>query len=242
MVVQMFGDTNVGRVRKVNQDSIYFDEQRAAGIVADGIGGRKGGEIASGIVAQEFARFLQRTERLAAKRVPETYAALLEEINTKIYTFGERYKDLQGLGTTATAMQFVDDQLFVAHCGDSRAYLFVDDHLFRLTIDHNLASAIKHGWIDAKSVPQKTKRDILTRGVGLADYLDVDIYQLKVSVGQIFLACSDGLSDMVDDRKILKILRTTNKLSSLPRLLIKEACDRGGRDNITVLVSKVVEL
>ena len=243
MNVRMFGETAVGVVRKSNQDSIFYDERRRAGIVADGIGGRKGGDVASGIVVQEFARFIQGSKaRMHVQEVPERYAALLEDINDKIFSFGERYREMNGLGTTATAIQFIEQQVFIPHCGDSRAYLFAHDHLFQLTIDHNVANAIRHGWIDPAALPHNTKKNVLTRGVGLARSIEVDVYRMPVATQQIFLLCSDGLSDMVDNKKILKIIRD-NKHSThnLPELLIKEACASGGRDNITVLIAEVAE-
>ena len=239
--VRMFGETSVGVVRKSNQDSIFYDERAQAGVVADGIGGRKGGDVASGIVIQEFARFIQsRKAHMTTAQAPDLYALLLEEINNKIFSFGERYREMSGLGTTATAIQFVGQQVFIPHCGDSRAYLFMHDHLFQLTIDHNVASSIHHGWLDPAALPHNTKQSVLTRGVGLARTIEIDVYRLAVAVPQIFLLCSDGLSDMVDDRRILKILRH-NKRSAhhLPSLLIKEACARGGRDNVTVLICEV---
>lgn len=242
--VRMFGETSVGVVRKSNQDSIFYDERAQAGVVADGIGGRKGGDVASGIVIQEFARFIQgRKARMTAAQVPDLYASLLEDINTKIFSFGERYREMGGLGTTATMIQFVGQQVFIPHCGDSRAYLFVRDHLFQLTIDHNVANSIHHGWIDPSAVPHNTKKSVLTRGVGLARTIDIDVYRLPVAERQMFLLCSDGLSDMVDDRKILKILRNHKHVAHhLPSLLIKEACARGGRDNITVLICEVASV
>ena len=239
--VRMFGETAVGVVRKSNQDSIFYNELGQVGVVADGIGGRKGGDVASGIVIQEFARFIQeRKARMQAAQVPELYAALLDDINTKIFSLGERYREMSGLGTTATAIQFAGQQVFIPHCGDSRAYLFTRDHLFQLTIDHNVASSIHHGWLDPSAVPQHTRKSVLTRGVGLARTIEIDVYRLPVAARQIFLLCSDGLSDMVDDRKIGKILRNNQRTARhLPSLLIEEACARGGRDNVTVLVCEV---
>ena len=114
------------------------------------------------------------------------------------------------------------------------------DHLFQLTIDHNVSSSIHHGWLDPSAVPQNTKKSVLTRGVGLARTVEIDIYRLPVAARQIFLLCSDGLSDMVDDHKILKILRDNKRtVHHLPSLLIEEACARGGRDNVTVLICEV---
>lgn len=242
--IKMFGETSVGVVRKSNQDSIFYDERVQAGVVADGIGGRKGGDVASGIVVQEFARFMQgRKARMSAAQVPELYAALLEDINAKIFSFGERYREMSGLGTTATAIQFIGQQVFIPHCGDSRAYLFTRDHLFQLTIDHNVASAVHHGWLDPSVVPQNTKQSVLIRGVGLARSIEIDVYRLPLAAQQIFLLCSDGLSDMVDDRKIWHILRNNERTTHhLPSLLIEEACARGGRDNVTVLICEVASV
>ena len=241
IAVRMFGETSVGVVRKSNQDSIFYDERSQTGVVADGIGGRKGGDLASGIVIQEFANFIQNNRaRMTPAQAPDLYAVLLEEINNKIFSFGERHREMSGLGTTATAIQFVGQQVFIPHCGDSRAYLFMHDHLFQLTIDHNVASSIHHGWLDPTTLLPNIKKSVLTRGVGLARTIEIDIYRLAVATPQIFLLCSDGLSDMVNDRRILKILRNNKRDSHhLPSLLIKEACARGGRDNVTVLICEV---
>ena len=238
--VKLYGNSAVGKVRKNNQDSLFFSESAQAGVVADGVGGRKGGEVASNMVALEFAKFVRNNTALETKQIPETYTSLLEDINTKIYMYGEKHKNMRGLGTTVTALQFADDRLFVAHCGDSRAYLYARKHLFQLTIDHDISSELEHGWVDPSLIPKNTEKSVLTRGVGLSKQVDIDIYQIDIEPNQIYVVCSDGLSNMVDNKSICKLIKTNRRApATIPKILIKEAYANGGKDNVTVLIAAV---
>lgn len=239
--VKLYGNSAIGKVRKNNQDSLFFSESAQAGVVADGVGGRNGGEVASNIVALEFAKFVQsNNDTLEVKLIPGAYTSLIEDINTKIYTFGENHKNMRGLGTTATALQFADNKVFIAHCGDSRAYLYARKHLFQLTIDHDISSGLEHGWVDPSNIPKNTRKSVLTRGVGLSKQVDVDIYQMEVESEQIYIVCSDGLSNMVDNKTIRKLIKMNRRTpEEIPKILIKEAYANGGKDNVTVLIAAV---
>ena len=238
--VKLYGNSAVGKVRKNNQDSLYFSDNGQVGVVADGVGGRKGGEVASNIVVSDFAKFVKSNTKLDTNMIPSIYTSLLEDINLKIHTFGENNRNMRGLGTTVTALQFADNKLFIAHCGDSRAYLYDRSHLFQLTIDHDISSGLEHGWVDPNSIPKNTRKSVLTRGIGLAKQVDIDIYQIDIEPKQIYLVCSDGLSNMVDNRTICKLIkRDKDAPSALPKSLIKEAYANGGKDNVTVLIAAV---
>ena len=239
--VKWYGNSAVGKVRKNNQDSLFISEKAQVGVVADGVGGRKGGEVASNMVVLEFSKFVKSNKEIETRLLPEIFVSLVEDINTKIYTFGENHKNMRGLGTTVTALQFAGNRMFITHCGDSRAYLYARSHLFQLTIDHDISSGLEHGWVDPKTVPKNTRKSVLTRGVGLSKQVDVDTYQIEVEPGQIYMVCSDGLSNMVDNRTICKLVRMNRRTpEAMPNILIKEAYSNGGKDNVTVLIAAVV--
>jgi protein phosphatase len=144
------------------------------------------------------------------------------------------------MGTTLNCLMFVGDKLHLAHVGDSRTYLYYKKHLFQLTLDHNVAVFLERGWLPKSAVQPGAKDGALVRAMGLADHCDVDIYEIPLKPGQVFLTCSDGLSGMVDDRRIAQLItENLDQFDMLPKVLIDAANAAGGKDNITVLLSHV---
>ncbi len=236
----MAGSTDIGRVRKMNQDSLFFDEVQGLAIVADGIGGRKGGEIASRMAVEGLRQAFLESDVIRHEEIKPFLSSSLDQINQKIIERGNEEVERSGMGTTLNGLMFVGDRLHIAHVGDSRTYLFHKGHLWQLTIDHSVKVFVERGWIPKNQVQQGMRDSAIVRSLGLTPRCEVDLYEVPLKAGEIFLTCSDGLTGMVDDRKIAGIIRAhEDNIEKLPGLLIAEANRNGGRDNITVVVSRV---
>jgi len=222
--------SDIGRVRERNEDAYLVHEPLFA--VADGMGGHRGGNVAS----------LLAMETLGSFRMPEQGAAtaLVEDIkkaNLRVMERGESDRDLRGMGTTITAVVAEDAKAHVAHVGDSRAYLFRDGNLLQLTEDHTLVQRmVREGKLTQEEAGHHPQRSILTRALGVEDGLDVDELTLDVHPGDRILLCTDGLTSMVDDRTILRILQEEPDPQSAADRLVEAANEAGGEDNITVVV------
>lgn len=238
----MAGSTDVGRRRKSNQDSIFFDENLGIGIVADGIGGRKGGEIASSITVNGLRKAFVNCDRIRHEEIAPFLIASIDKINHEVIDRGKAEAEITGMGTTMNCLMFVGDKVHIAHIGDSRTYMYYDRHIFQLTFDHNVGNFVERGWLPRANISNNAKDSALVRAIGLAPHCDVDLYELKLRPGQIFLTCSDGLSGMVEDRVIAKLIgENLNRFEEMPRVLIDEANRNGGRDNTTVLLTRIID-
>ena len=242
MRVIMAGATDVGRRRKNNQDSLYYDQPQGFGIVADGIGGRKGGEIASAMAVNGLRKSFVSSDRIRYEEINPFLISTIDRINQEIVERGRREKEIAGMGTTLNCLLFASDKMHVAHVGDSRTYMYYKKHIFQLTIDHSVKNFIDRGWLPKTALQQGAKEGALVRALGLSDHCDVDIYEVDLMPGMVIITCSDGLSGMISDRRIAQILTDNlGNFEELPKVLINAANAAGGRDNITVLVSKVEE-
>ncbi|MCX6110114.1 MAG: protein phosphatase 2C domain-containing protein [Proteobacteria bacterium] len=240
MQVRMIGATDVGRRRKSNQDSLYYDELSNFGIVADGIGGRKGGEIASSLAVNGLRKAFMNSDRIRHEEVGPFLVSAVDKMNSEILERGRKEQEILGMGTTLNCLMFVGEKLHIAHVGDSRTYLYYKKHLFQLTLDHSVGNFLERGWLPKSAVQPGAKEGALVRALGLGERIDVDIYEIALKPGQLFLTCSDGLTGMVEDRRIAQIItENLDQFESLPKLLIDAANAAGGRDNITVLLSHV---
>lgn len=238
--VRMVGATDVGRRRKTNQDSLYYDEPSGLGIVADGIGGRSGGEIASSMVVNGLRKSFLHSERLRHDEAVSLMISAIDRQNLEILERGAREVDLAGMGTTLNCLMFVGDRLYIAHVGDSRTYLYYKKHFFQLTLDHSVGTFVERGWLPKSAIQPGAKEGALVRALGLADRCEIDVYEMRLKPGQLFLTCSDGLSSMVEDQQLARILSDNiEKFESLPKILIEAANHKGGKDNVTVLCSMV---
>lgn len=237
----MVGATDVGRRRKTNQDSIYYDEPSGFGVVADGIGGRSGGEIASSIAVNGLRKAFLNSEQIRHEEVATFLISAMDRQNAEIVERGKREPELLGMGTTVNCLMFVGDKLHIAHVGDSRTYLYYKKHLFQLTLDHSVGNFLERGWIPKSAVQPGAREGALVKALGLAERCEIDLYDIRIKPGELFITCSDGLSGMVEDQKIAQIIAENfENFEKLPKILIEAANQYGGKDNITVLCSKVV--
>lgn len=232
--------TSVGKIRAVNEDSFFVSEIGKSGavlaVVADGMGGHNAGEVASAETVKTLKDLIVET----AIPPKELLLSAIACANNSIYKMSQNTPTLFGMGTTVTACVVKDDKLTAAQVGDSRLYLIRDGEITQITKDHSLVEMLlESGEIskeDAKHHPQK---NVITRAIGTDSSVEADIYELQLKSDDILLLCSDGLVNMVDDEKILSIVTESEDFSKLSDVLVKEAENAGGHDNITVVLIKL---
>lgn len=241
------GLTDVGRKRNHNEDSFLIDDDIQLYVVADGMGGHAGGGTASRIAVETIDRKLRelRTSKnsplfsqsnLQDSPVPEAIRSAVEGACLAIYTAAQEDPRLTGMGTTVISLIVKDEHAFFAHVGDSRAYLVRGDLIQQISEDHSLVNEqIKAGMITPEEAKHSRYKNIITRSVGFEEEVQVDVMGLVAEIGDTFLLCSDGLANMLEDREMLEVVRK-EKFEDVPRKLIELANERGGDDNITVVV------
>ena len=241
MDFEVYGQTDVGLKRDNNQDSILVDKKHSLFIVADGMGGHKGGEVASALAIEAMqdvfeSEFLSGTKinpkDLLRKGYKEATRRIFQKANFES-------PDLMGMGTTMVAAFAFDKKIYVGNVGDSRAYLFKEGHLWQLTDDHSLINEqIRAGVLDPNQPEMIVGRNVITRSVGFEEMVDVDIVERELVPGEIYLLCSDGLSGLISNEQISEIIRK-NQISGVVSRGIEEAKRAGGDDNISVIVLQV---
>jgi protein phosphatase len=246
--IETHGVTDIGQVRATNQDSISLSNENRLYIVADGMGGHAGGEIASELAIHSIPDFLIQHNKLLEFNSsrehpdPQVKAILADAVNyasTKIYERALEEPVYQGMGTTVTMIRFVDNVLYTAHVGDSRMYLFREGFLYQITQDHSLVSEqVRAGIITEEEAASHHLRNVITRSVGYQEEEYVDTYFCKLENNDRILICSDGLHGKLTDIEISRILGKQT-VAEAPGLLIEEANFKGGEDNISVIVVSV---
>jgi protein phosphatase len=235
-IVEQVGRTDVGRQRSANEDSLVLRPPFFA--VADGMGGARAGEVASAIAAEAFEGASAAGEAAEAQ-----LARLLREANRRIYDLAVTDESHRGMGTTLTAAKVHDEEVSLAHVGDSRAYRMRDGGLEQITRDHSLVAELERsGQITPEAAEHHPQRSIITRALGPEPDVEVDTYTLSARDGDLFLLCSDGLTSMISDDEVAAILRTSATLDEAADALIKAANQSGGKDNITVVLFRIGEL
>lgn len=236
----------MGRVRQANQDAFLVDERENIYIVADGMGGHAGGEIASSLCIEQISKQLRAQSVVFSPGAHhpngQMIHAMITSVNfasTKIYERALEEPSLKGMGTTATVGKLVGRYLYVAHVGDSRCYLIRCDLIYQLTSDHSLVyEQVKAGLITQEESEIHHLRNVITRSVGYQEEEDVDTIVTELEVDDYLVLCSDGLHGKVTDREISTFVSKFG-LNAVSELL-KLANDRGGDDNITIIILKVV--
>jgi serine/threonine protein phosphatase PrpC len=233
-----FAKTDTGRQRRSNEDRVF--DQAPLFAVADGMGGARAGEVASTIVVDTF------TESQALPgdgSVEERLATVVREANARIHELAQADADRAGMGTTVTAAYVGDDAVSFAHVGDSRAYRWRDGKLERLTTDHSLVEELKRrGRITEQEAEDHPQKSVITRALGPEAAVEVDTLTYPAQPEDAFLLCSDGLTGMVPEDRIAEILAEARDLPEAGQALIREANERGGRDNITVVLFRLEEV
>src|SRR5579859_5049492 len=228
--------TDTGRQRRENEDSAIASAPLF--VVADGMGGARAGEVASQIAIESFQQGMPDSGNAEAQ-----LSELVKAANRAIYDRAHAEPDLRGMGTTLTAAYLDDAQFAIAHVGDSRAYLFRDGELRRLTQDHSLVGElVARGKLTEEQAAEHPQRSIITRALGIERDVDVDTWTHPARAGDVLLLCSDGLTSMISEERIAEILSSARGLERAGSRLIEEANRAGGRDNITVVLSRLEDV
>ncbi|WP_057768807.1 Stp1/IreP family PP2C-type Ser/Thr phosphatase [Lactobacillus selangorensis] len=232
--------TDVGQKRESNQDYVgtFLNKGGARfAIVADGMGGHRGGDVASEMAVSHIGYHFEQTTSTDVEELIKWLVVELQNENQQIIDASEEYADLMGMGTTMVAVILVDHKFVVANIGDSRAYLYRSDRLKQLTEDHSLVNElVKQGEIspeDARNHPQK---NIITRSLGISTDVDADVTIYELAENDLLLLCTDGLTNMMTDRQIAMILASPEDITEKCKALVKVANQAGGLDNITALL------
>ena len=245
MQIKVGARTDVGIVRSGNEDNFFAeaDEKRGVFIVADGMGGHAAGEVASEMAVQIVARQLLPLTAVTDDGARETVAQAMRDANRAIYDRMLAEVDKQGMGTTASVMLLSDTGYVIGQIGDSRIYLLRDGALTQITKDHSyVQEQVDAGLLTPEQARYHPYSNVITRCVGASDDVEADIYEGVPRVGDVFLLASDGLSGMVDDRRLQQLLLARSGPGRIVDTLIAEANGRGGLDNITAIVVQVDSL
>lgn len=240
MEIEVWAQTDVGLKREINQDSILVDQKLNLFIVADGMGGHKGGEVASALAVQTVQEAIGdcggQPAEAPRKLISDAYRVASARIHQKSTL---ENPELFGMGTTMVSIWAVRNKIFIANVGDSRAYLYRDKNLWQLTEDHSLINEqIKAGVISEEEAPHVLGRNVITRSIGFEKDVQVDTLERVPEEGEIYLLCSDGLSGLVKDKIISKIIEET-PLDKMVSRFIEEAKKAGGDDNVSVVLLRV---
>ena len=245
--------TDPGLVREHNEDSVFASSGRGVVILADGMGGYNAGEVASGMAASFLASaletsFFDKRPDAAGDADAASYASVclresIEKANTAIYYAASCESDLAGMGTTLVTALFHDNCVTVAHVGDSRMYRLREETLSVLTRDHSvLQEQIDSGMITPEEARFSQNKNLVTRALGVEPEVDAEIREHPVLPGDLYLFCSDGLNDMLPDDEIgLALQSLSANLELAADQLIQMANDNGGRDNVSVILVKILQ-
>lgn len=248
--IDIFGLTDTGLVRDHNEDAIGTNHDLGLIVLADGMGGHRGGEVASAITVSTVLEMLADSLKAIGPRDNDEYNGYslhcmavhdaIETANTKVFNASKESAQYRGMGTTVVALLFRDNRFIVAHVGDSRLYRYRDGELEQITHDHSLMQElIDKGFYSQEQAEESLNRNLVTRAVGIEESVDIDVQEGGVETGDIFLLCSDGVSDMVDDDTINNVIRDhQDDLENVASELIRLSNEAGGKDNISVVLAK----
>lgn len=243
--MKAYAVTDVGRTRDTNQDYFYYSSEPVGNLpnlylVADGMGGHKAGDLASRFTIENVVRLV---ESYKDYRDPVTILAkAINEVNEMLIEKSKESEDYEGMGTTLVAATIDGDVLKVANVGDSRLYLIEKD-ILQITRDHSLVEdMVRMGMIDKEEAKTHYKKNVITKAIGVADDRTAtpDIFEIEISDGEKLLLCSDGLTNMVEDYEIKKIVTKNERIEDAVRALIDQANENGGKDNISAILIQPV--
>jgi protein phosphatase len=251
--LRFVGLTDTGRVREHNEDTIALDQDLGLLVLADGMGGYNAGEVASGIAVKTIVNLVK--EALAREDLLEgdpgsgesrTAIILRDAIaraNKIIFQTAKTQAQCEGMGTTIVAALLHDNRITIAHVGDSRLYRLRNGHFEQVTLDHSLLQElVDRGFYSPEEAQRAANKNYVTRALGVEAGVDVEIQEHPTQRGDIYVLCSDGLSDMVEDDDIHLTINTFGaNLETVAKQLIQLGNDNGGKDNISVLLAQVVE-
>jgi protein phosphatase len=251
MHVKAYGLTHVGRQRQHNEDSFLVADEAKLYLVADGMGGHAAGEIASRIAVDSISEFILHTKEDDGtwphaydehyRRTTNRLMAAVRMANTRVLEAMRKDARLRGMGTTVVACMADDRTMSFAHVGDSRAYLIRENQLSRITNDHSwVFEQVQAGMLTEAEAEKHPLRNVITRALGGALQVTPDASEIEIKSGDVYLLCSDGLTGMVPEEEILRIVSENENLEDACQVLIDKANERGGLDNVTAILVKTI--
>lgn len=240
--MQTFSITDKGRTRNTNQDYVYCEENAVGSfpnlfIVADGMGGHNAGDTASRMCVEEVVSQIEQSTKVTPIGIFEQAVAAANE---KVFQASLSDKALKGMGTTIVATVVFGDTAYIVNVGDSRLYVYKDT--FRqVTIDHSLVEEmVQSGKLQKEDMRTHPNKNIITRALGTNSEVKADCFEIEVDEGDVLLLCSDGLSNMLEDERIERIIKSNREdMSEAGKQLVQEANEAGGKDNISVVLIQV---
>jgi serine/threonine protein phosphatase PrpC len=248
--------TDVGRVRDHNEDFIFTDSTRGIAVLADGMGGMNAGEVASSmsvhVVVDELVGFVDGASTLQSADIEEDeqpsseigfMQATVEKANSAVFHVSQTQPQCRGMGTTIVATLFQDDKVVVGHIGDSRLYRFCNGELDQITKDHSFVQElIDKGLYTKEEARSSSQKNVVTRAVGIAPTVEVEVNVHDVLPDDLYLLCSDGLTDLVPDKDIRRSIDLFgNDLAGMADHLVEIANASGGKDNISIILIRVLK-
>jgi len=231
--------THIGKVRQLNEDSLFVDEKSGVFVVADGMGGHNAGDVASTIAIEVVSETLMNNNFNGAIKPLDKVVESIKLANSKIYQKAKDDTACLGMGTTCTVAHIREDIMYIGHVGDSRLYILREDQLKQVTQDQTLVeSLVRDGKITREEAKIHPKRNMLLNAVGTDAELEVDRHEVTLINGDTVLICSDGLNGLIEDHQIKATLQKSAEAEEICNSLIDMANDRGGYDNITAVVIK----
>ncbi|MCE3221840.1 MAG: putative Protein phosphatase [Nitrospira sp.] len=244
-----YGRTDRGLVRRTNQDTFFVDNRHRLWAVADGMGGHAGGDVASQIVMDTLANFAPTMRQTADDDEEDAtfhLTTMVKQAHTAILTHADHHPFLEGMGTTLVAahlLRLSTPRVLVVNVGDSRAYLVRDRTIVQVTRDHTwIEEQIRNGHLTPNEAAHHPDRHVLTRAMGLGSTIEIDVFPYDVVDGDLLLLCSDGLTKMLPDSRILQTVLPHRRNPPLAtQALVGAALEEGGIDNITVIACTMTE-
>ena len=251
--LRFVGQTDTGKVREHNEDTIAFDPDIGLLVLADGMGGYNAGEVASGIAVKTIVNLVREHAEREDMSLADRGSGLsrptiimrdaIHRANKIIYQTAKTQPHCEGMGTTIVAALFFDNRVSIAHVGDSRMYRLRSDRFEQLTMDHSLLQElVDRGFYSAEEAQRAANKNYVTRALGVEPNVEVELQEAAVQKGDVYVLCSDGLSDMVEDDDIhLTISTFSANLDTVAKQLIQLANDNGGRDNVSAVMAQVLD-
>ena len=240
--------TDVGRVRTGNEDAVFSEPELGLAVLADGMGGYAAGEVASQLAVDEVrSELCSSLPLLLHKSGVDLTRGMYEDMrfaanraNESILKLADRESDYEGMGSTLVIAVMMAEQIFIGHLGDSRAYRYAGGRIEQLTRDHCwLDEQVAAGSLAADALTNPRYKNIVTRALGIEDEIDLEVHEHTVERGDVFLICSDGLTDMVTDAQIAATLEIDEGLKARAQRLVALANGNGGKDNISVILLRI---
>lgn len=238
--MKTFSKTDVGRKREVNQDYVFVSDKPIGNIpnllvVADGMGGHKAGDFASRFVVEALKEELAKSKEDGPEAMMRK---AIESANHRLIEVSRQDVRLQGMGTTLVAATVIEHTLYFANIGDSRLYL-LNDEIRQLSRDHSFVQEmVRLGGINAEEAKHHPDKNIITRAIGAKEEVEIDFFEYRLKKGDIILMCSDGLSNMMEDAEIFRIVKSSRDIVEAVERLVERANGNGGNDNIGVVVAE----